>query len=241
MKCLHEENPSLGISELCGLFGVSRQAYYKGNESDFSDVVSDGVVLELVGEIRARCPGTGTRKLQKTLESFYGIRYGRDRLFSLLERENMLLRTRHRKPRTTYSGHLFPVYPNLVRGLVPTRPNEVWVSDITYIKVEGRVMYLFLITDMYSRKIVGWALSDNMLAENAIAALHMAHHSEAHLERKWKHYPWYHKRHPEENANFAGIPLKGDTSVTRCKPETVGASSPDGFNPPERFHEPTPL
>lgn len=336
------ENPKLGISELCELFGVSKQAYYQRERPNFATIVADEVVIEMVREIRSRCPGVGTRKLQKMLEKFYGLNYGRDRLFALLNSQNMLLRGRHRKPRTTFSGHLFPVYPNRVRDLVPMRPNEVWVSDITYIRVEGNIMYLFLITDMYSRKIVGWSLANNMMAENAVAALRMAisqkadlrlqtiHHSdkgtqyccadyvkilklhnfiismteasdprenayaervngivkneflrhlspilsnasmvvneairnyntfrihssiswltpeEAHLcegplERMWKKYPWYHKDKSEENAKFASIHPKGDTTVKRCEPEAIGTSSPDSFNPPSWLHKPMPM
>lgn len=125
-------------------------------------------------DIRMQCPGIGTRKLQYMLREQYGIRYGRDKLFALLEREKMLIRQRHRKPRTTWSGHIFPVYPNLVKEIVPTRPNEVWVSDITYIKAEGAFLYLFLITDMYSRKIIGWELASDLLAKHAVSALEQA-------------------------------------------------------------------
>lgn len=104
----------------------------------------------------------------------YGVRCGRDRLFDMLDRAGMLLRQRHRAPRTTYSGHVMPVYPNIVANLIPLRPNQVWVSDITYVRVEKDFMYLFLITDMYSCKIVGWCLSDSMETSNAIKALKMA-------------------------------------------------------------------
>lgn len=108
------------------------------------------------------------------LREQYDITYGRDRLFTLLDRAGMLIRQRHRKPRTTWSGHIFPVYPNLVKNLLPTRPNEVWVSDITYVRVDDEFLYLFLMTDMYSRKIVGWELADDMLADNAVKVLQQA-------------------------------------------------------------------
>lgn len=330
------------MSELCELFGASKQAYYKGNRAEFSDAVSDDVVIQIVKDIRQRCPGVGTRKLQKMMEKYYNISYGRDKLFSLLERHGLLLRRRHRRTRTTFSGHIFPVYPNLVREIALVRPNQVWVSDITYLRVGDSFLYLFLVTDMYSRKIVGWTLSDNMMAENAVAALRMAisqkadpqtstiHHSdkgtqycctayvrelkrnnilismtespdprenayaerinstikneflkrlnplhdnvhdivrdailnynsfrihasidwltpeeayysEGPLERKWKHYPWYHKENPEENANFAVIPPIGEASVERSEPETAGASSTGSFNPPSRLNEPIPV
>lgn len=171
---LRSENPSLRVEELCELFGVTKQAYYQGFKASYKSVAEDDVVLEMVRDMRKKCPGIGTRKLHVMLKANYQIEYGRDRLFSLLDREGLLMRQRHRKPRTTYSGHLLPVYTNLVKGIVPTRPNHVWVSDITYVKVDGAFMYLFLITDMYSRKIVGWSLASDMGAPHAVSALKMA-------------------------------------------------------------------
>ena len=159
------------MADLCELFGVSKQAYYKGNRTEYTEVITNEVVTEMVQDIRRRCPGVGTRKLQKMLDKYYNVNYGRDRLFALLDRHGLLLRRRHRQPRTTFSGHIFPVYPNLLKEIAPMRPNQVWVSDITYIRMKDGFMYLFLITDMYSRKIVGWALADNMMAKNAVAAL----------------------------------------------------------------------
>lgn len=137
-------------------------------------MIEDEVVLQIICDIRQICPRIGTRKLQYMLLQEYGIAYGRDRLFELLERENLLVRQRHRKPRTTWSGHIFPVYPNLVADLIPSRPNEVWVSDITYIRTEDGFQYLFLITDMYSRKIVGWELAKDLGTEHALVALEQA-------------------------------------------------------------------
>lgn len=142
----------------------------------------------MVNEIRKKCPGTGTRKLQKMLSVYYGLDYGRDRLFALLRRENMLIRCRQRSPRTTYSGHIFPVYPNLVAELVPTRPNQIWASDITYIRVGDTFWYLFLITDLYSRKIVGWALAEDMSSKHALHALTMAIGQKTDLFQKTIHH-----------------------------------------------------
>ena len=108
------------------------------------------------------------------LHQQYNISYGCDRLFALLGRAGMLIRQRHRKPRTIWLGHIFPIYSNLVKDMTPTRPNEVWVSDITYVKVDDGFLYLFLMTDMYSRKIVGWELAGDMLADNAVKVLQQA-------------------------------------------------------------------
>lgn len=171
---LRSVNPSLRIGDLCELFGVTKQAYYQGIKATYKEVAEDSVIIEMVCDLRKKCPSVGTRKLQKMLKSNFGVDCGRDRLFELLDREGMLLRRRCRKPRTTYSGHMLPVYPNIVKDIVPMRPNQVWVSDITYVKVDGTFMYLFLITDMYSRKIVGWALADDMCASHAVEALRMA-------------------------------------------------------------------
>lgn len=99
---------------------------------------------------------------------------GRDRLFDLLRKEGMLIRKRKRKKRTTYSDHHMRVYPNAVTDVIPVRPNEIWVSDITYLQYLDKDYYLFLVTDAYSHKIVGWTLSDNMKVNNAVQALRMA-------------------------------------------------------------------
>lgn len=171
---LRSEDSAARVEDLCGLFGVTKQAYYQGVKFSYKEVAEEDVVIEMVKDMREKCPGIGTRKLQMMLRANYQVDYGRDRLFRLLDREGLLLRQRHRKPRTTFSGHLLPVYPNLVKGITPMRPNHVWVSDITYVKVDGAFMYLFLITDMYSRKIVGWALASDMGAEHAVSALKMA-------------------------------------------------------------------
>ena len=86
----------------------------------------------------------------------------------------MLIRKRRRSTRTTYSNHIFKKYPNLIKDLVPTAPNQLWVSDITYIKTKSGLKYLFLITDAYSRKIVAHTVSDNLEAVNTIKCLQHA-------------------------------------------------------------------
>ncbi len=162
------------MGTLCALFGATKQAYYQGNKYEYAERVADQVIAEMCRDLRDGCAGVGTRKLQKMLLKEFGVECGRDRLFALLDREGMLLRPRRRKPRTTFSGHALRTYPNLVKEVVPMRPNEVWVSDITYVRVDGSFRYLFLITDMYSRKIVGWAQAADMSAAHALEALRMA-------------------------------------------------------------------
>lgn len=100
---------------------------------------------------------------------------GRDALFDLLARNNLLVRRRKRKVATTMSQHWFRKYPNLIVNIVPTRPNQIWVSDITYWKInEDRHLYISLVTDAYSKKIVGYHVADNLEAAGCIQALQMA-------------------------------------------------------------------
>jgi transposase InsO family protein len=101
-------------------------------------------------------------------------RIGRDAFFDLLRKHGLLVRKRKTRVVTTNSYHWLHKYPNLIREFVPLRPNHLWVSDITYIKTETRFLYLFLITDAYSRKIIGWRLAETMEAKHAVQALLMA-------------------------------------------------------------------
>jgi putative transposase len=127
-------------------------------------------------KIRERQKRLGARKLLGMIRPLIpdGEQIGRDAFFDLLRRNYMLVRKRRTRAFTTNSFHWLHKYPNLIKGLVPERSNQLWVSDITYIKTAAGFVYLYLITDAYSRKIVGWQLSENMKAQNALQALHMA-------------------------------------------------------------------
>lgn len=119
----------------------------------------------------------GGRKLKELLHKEFSINIGRNRLFELMDRNNLLIKPRAHRTRTTFSGHRFRVYPDLRKEFAPTAINQLWVSDITYIWLGDRFHYLFLITVAYSRKIVGWEIADNMRHENAITALKTAFRS----------------------------------------------------------------
>ena len=146
--------------------------------SDEDDTLRDSVVLKSVKEIREQMPRLGTRKLYhmltETLQE-HKIKIGRDKLFDLLEEYGMLVRRRKRKKvSTTDSNHPFRKYPNLVRELQVVRPNQLWVSDITYIRLIDEFCYLSLITDACSRRIVGYCLYPTLQKEGPVAALKMA-------------------------------------------------------------------
>lgn len=113
----------------------------------------------------------------------HGIKMGRDKLFNLLADYGLLIRRKKRRPITTDSSHSLFKYSNLVKGIVLTRINQIWVSDITYLRVADRYAYLSLITDAYSRKIVGYYLHNTLGSAGPLKALHMAI-SEADLSNK---------------------------------------------------------
>jgi len=132
----------------------------------------------LVDQIRSRQTKIGARKLQKMLaDPRYGlpVNIGRDSLFRLLRKYGKLSKLHKRYKKTTNSFHQFHIYPNMVKDLNVQYANQVWVSDITYIKIaKGKFCYLFLVTDLYSRKILGYAIKETLASEGAEEALQMA-------------------------------------------------------------------
>jgi len=131
----------------------------------------------MVVGIRLEMPRIGTRKLYYLLSQRFseeGIKIGRDALFAYLRREKLLVRPMKSYTRTTFSKHWLRKYDNLLKECKIDRPEQVYVSDITYVKSYEKTHYLSLVTDAYSRKIVGYKLSDDMNAENVVQALNMA-------------------------------------------------------------------
>jgi putative transposase len=166
------------LRRLCGLLGYTRQAYYKVLRAGEKAAMQSGLIVREVLRIRGDQKRIGTRKLHAMLGDFMhrqGKVLGRDAFFDLLRDHGLLVRRRkRRKPRTTFSGFWMRRYPNLAKDFVPTAANQLWVADITYIKVGEGFCYLSLITDAYSRKIVGWALRRDLSAKGCVAALRMA-------------------------------------------------------------------
>lgn len=165
------------VSEACSLFGYSRQAYYNSLKVKEKGALQEDIIVDFVKEIRKDMPCAGGRKLHKTaLEQLPDhLLMGRDAFFDFLSRWGLQIRHRHRGPKTTNSRHYYRKYPNLIREFIPDAPNQLYVSDITYIEIERKKFYyLALITDAYSRKIVGWYLSKTLKAEGCIKAMQMA-------------------------------------------------------------------
>jgi len=165
------------ISYYCKLFGKSRQAFYEQKNGVTDKGLQDAIVLKLVNEIRLDLPQCGTDKLYHSLKAAFeqhGIKLGRDGLYRLLGRYGLLVRCRKRKPFTTNSNHRYKKYPNLIRDMLVGQAGQLWVSDITYIRIAYGFCYLSIITDAYSHKIVGYKLHPTLEAQGAIDALLMA-------------------------------------------------------------------
>jgi putative transposase len=174
MKLRH---PRLSLALLCQLFGVTRQAYYEAAGQEHKTSIAHMIVLTLVRDLRAKIPMLGTRKILFVLaEEFtnHKIKMGRDQLFDLLRFHGLLMRRRKRLVKTTDSQHWLKKYPNLIETIVLSGAEQLWVSDITYIRTLQGFSYLSLITDAYSRKIVGYHLFDTLEAYGPLEALRMA-------------------------------------------------------------------
>lgn len=155
---------------------ISRQAFYKNRSKLASEVMQEEIIVQLIKNLRKKLPRLGGRKLYKLLKEDIDnlpSQIGRDKFFDLLRRNELLIEPVKQYVVTTNSYHRFRVYKNLIKELKIERPNQVWVSDITYLRLGKNFCYLFLVTDVYSRKIVGHHLSESLSADGAVASVKM--------------------------------------------------------------------
>lgn len=157
---------------------MSRQNYYAQRKRRRSEAVEGEFIIELVQRERQMQPRVGGRKLYKMLGPELeeaGVKIGRDRFFEVLRRHELLLEPKAAAyPCTTHSHHNLPVFTNQIKGLELSAANQVWVSDITYVRTAEGYLYLALITDKWSRKIVGHHCGDSLEAEGCVKALEVA-------------------------------------------------------------------
>jgi len=163
------------MTSLCGWYGISRQAHYQLKRQQEQQQHQAEQVLDWVRQIRHKHKRMGGRKLYHQLQSQLGqqgIKLGRDRFFDLLRAHNLLLRPKKRASRTTWPGSWR--CENLLTKVSISQPNQAWVCDLTYIATEVGFVYLALVTDLYSRCIVGYDLSHSLSLEGATRAVQMA-------------------------------------------------------------------
>jgi putative transposase len=164
----------MSVGAICTLFGKTRQAYYQRCGYRYQECAEESIILDLIAEYRKEMSRIGGRKLWYELNRRLPEGIGRDRLFDILDKYHLKVNRRRRTVRTTWSESWLHRYPNLIKDLIPTASNQVWVSDITYIDTESGFVYLHLVTDAYSKKIMGWCLSPSLHAEATIKAMQMA-------------------------------------------------------------------
>ena len=163
------------ISSTCALLGVSRQVYYRAIKTKQKRQAVADRVIELVRSVRREQPRIGTRKLYYILQQeLKSLSVGRDYLFTILKANKMLIKPKRNYTITTNSYHRFRKHKNLIEYTTIHRPEQVWVADITYVGSRQNPMYLSLITDAYSKKIVGYNLANTLQTTQTIKALKQA-------------------------------------------------------------------
>ncbi len=168
---------AFSIAQLCEGFEMKRDAYYKYQRREKQANAIQNRVIQMVRERRKVQPREGGKKIYEALKEYFQIlefKVGRDKLFDILREKDMLVKRKRSFVKTTNSYHRFHKYNNLIKDLSITKTNQVWVSDITYIRLTHGHCYLALITDVFSRKIVGYDISTSLELAGCLRALKMA-------------------------------------------------------------------
>jgi transposase InsO family protein len=172
-----EQSQGGSLARLCLLSGYTRQAYYKRRQREEKEPLQEELIIQKLIGYREIQPRIGGRKLFFLIGPFlkeHAINMGRDAFFRMLGKYGMLNKRHRCKPRTTDSNHWMKKHPNLIKEFVPTKADQLWVSDITYLELCDRDAFLSLVTDAYSRKIVGFHVSNSLKADGCVKALQMA-------------------------------------------------------------------
>lgn len=182
---------SVGLGLLCELIGKTRQAFYKTRNKKERQLFDASIIVRLVIRERETAKRVGARRLLLILEFellSHNIKLGRQKFIEVLRENDLLIKRRKRKPKLTDSRHKLPLYPNKARNLSINCSEQLWVSDITYIKVRDVFCYLILITDAYSRKVMGYNFSRRMDTAFCLESLNQALDLRSYPERELMHH-----------------------------------------------------
>ena len=193
------------------LLGITKQAFYKRQRSQLFEAKVEAEVCGMVRNIRRLMPRIGARKIHYLIKDQLHekqLRIGRDKLFSILRKHLLLVPRRRKYHPTTQSKHQYFKYPNLIKDLKINQSEQVWVADITYIRTSQGFRYLHLITDAYSKQIMGYQLSPNMKIETALETLRSALN-----KRQYNHQLIHHSDRGLQYAHNAYTQLLKDHQV----------------------------
>jgi putative transposase len=174
---MKEYYPAVGIKRLCGLFGKTRNAFYDHQRRVESTRFEEALIIDLVKSHRMVMPKVGSAKLLLMLKddfTAHNIQIGRDSFFDLMRKHDLLIKRKARYVRTTDSNHAYYKWPDRTKSFKLKAPEQLWVSDITYLRTANGFAYLSLITDAWSHKIVGHHLSQSLKTQGCIMALNKA-------------------------------------------------------------------
>ena len=168
---------------MCLLLGVTKQAYYKHGNRLLANLANESFAVQFIKEVRCKDPGIGGSKLWRMYNHLFGDNYsiGYNHFYDIIDRYNLKVRKRKSRVRTTDSKHGLPLYCNLIKNIIPDRPTQVWVSDITYIPIvsdpckdDYEFCFLSIITDYYTKEIVGYSIGESLETRHTMYALEMA-------------------------------------------------------------------
>ncbi len=171
-ELIRSEKISLTVRNRCRSAEVSASAYYAWKKQT-QDKTSDEQLTNDIKLVVEELPGYGYRRVTKELQK-RGLKVNKKRVQRVMREHGLQRRRKRRFVRTTNSKHSLPVYPNLIQKVVIERPNQVWAADITYVRLLRGFVYVAVLLDLFSRKVIGWALSRSLHAEFVVGALTMA-------------------------------------------------------------------
>lgn len=191
----------------------SRQAYYKALKREEKIKTETQFVVQLTKQVRQTLPQCGSKKVYLDIKQKIedaGLKIGRDKMHKYLKNSNLLIKPKKKYTTTTNSKHYFRRFKNEIKNLDIVRPEQVFVNDITYIKINKQFAYLFLVTDAYSKKIMGWTLNYTMKVKDGKKAILMAHKN-----RKYKTNLFHHS----------------DRGIQYCNPSYIKYIQKKGMKP----------
>lgn len=163
----------LSVRRKCELAGLARSSYYRSLKRPPQQAKPEEEVRAEIAQIALEWPSYGYRRIERELRR-RNRQVNHKRVLRLMREDHLLCLPKRRKVITTDSQHSSPVYPNLTRELVLSAPNQLWLADITYIALKSEFVYLAVVMDAFSRKVIGWSLDRHMYADLAVKALEMA-------------------------------------------------------------------